>query len=58
MKPYFTVNGLVNKDTLYILKKYLYSPTFTLFINIIIFISGTLALLFFLLKSALLMNVF
>lgn len=58
MESYFVVNGSINKEILTSMKKHLYSPSFTRFINITIFISGSLALFFFLLRINSLTNIF
>lgn len=58
MESYFVVNGSINKEILNSMKKHLYSPSFTHFINITIFISGSLALFFFLLRINSLTNIF
>ncbi|WP_394524492.1 hypothetical protein [Lacrimispora sp. JR3] len=58
MESYFVVNGSINKKILNSIKKHLYPPSFTRFINITIFISGALAFFFFLLKINLLTIIF
>jgi hypothetical protein len=58
MESYFVVNGSINKEILNSIKRYLYPPSFTRFMNITIFISGALAFIFFLLKNNLLTIIF
>lgn len=58
MGSYYVINGSINKKALNSLKKYLYPPKFTFFLNMAIFLSGMLAFLFFLLRSSLITSIF
>ncbi|MDW2797694.1 hypothetical protein RZO55_08935 [Clostridium boliviensis] len=58
MEPNFVVRGSINKKTLKSFEKHLHRPSFTLFINIVILISVSLALFFFLLRFNSLANIF
>lgn len=58
MESYFAVSGSINEEILIRMKKHLYPPSFTRFINIAIFSSGLLALFFFLIKINLLTIIF
>lgn len=50
MESDFVLSGSINKEILKSMKKYLYPPSLTRFINITIFISGALSFFFFLLR--------
>ncbi len=58
MEPNFVVRGSMNKKTLKSFEKHLYSPSFNLLINVVILISGSLALFFFWFSIHSLTNIF